>query len=345
MGQHDYIISNDTGQNVRNDINSALAAIVSQNSGATAPSTTYAFQFWADTTTGLLKIRDAANASWIVIGTMGAANLALLPLSGGVLTGVLQAIAGAVGAPGIAISGDTDTGIFSPGANELSITVGGTELLRADLATYLQFLGTAGILLPIGTTVQRPTGVNGIMRYNSDLNQFEGYKNGNWGSIGGGGGGAGFSWRKLAGTAPTETEENGEIVNLFGAGLAQELYTSIKVPASYSAGTQVLVYVSGYSPSTSNTILFKAQSTLIKKATDAFSSTTNQRTTTNSALTNTVASQLREFALDVTDSTGKINGVAVSAGDVIKVRMYRDATDTDTADLRMIADATDAKFS
>ncbi len=41
--------------------------------------------------------------------------------------------------------------------------------------------------LPVGTTAQRPTGANGKVRYNSDLNGFEGYANGNWGSLGGGG--------------------------------------------------------------------------------------------------------------------------------------------------------------
>jgi hypothetical protein len=162
---------------------------------------------------------------------------------------------------------------------------------------------------------------------------------------GGGGGGAGFTWKPISGTAPTESEENGEVVSLFGAGLSQELYASIKIPKSYVAGKPVTVYVSGYSPSAVNTILFKAQSTLVRSGTDAFDSTTNQRTTTNTALTNTVAKQLREFTLDVSDGTGNVNGVAISAGDVIKLRLYRDPSDTDTADLRLIANATDVKFS
>ena len=67
MAQHDYVISNGTGAAVRSDLNNALAAVVSQNSGATAPTTTYAYMPWADTTTGLFKIRNAANNGWITL--------------------------------------------------------------------------------------------------------------------------------------------------------------------------------------------------------------------------------------------------------------------------------------
>jgi hypothetical protein len=81
MPQHIYNLVNQAGASFRGDLNNALLAIVGQNSGASAPTTTFAYQIWADTTTGLLKQRDAANASWVVIGTMGAAYLGFLPQS------------------------------------------------------------------------------------------------------------------------------------------------------------------------------------------------------------------------------------------------------------------------
>lgn len=40
--------------------------------------------------------------------------------------------------------------------------------------------GVGAIKIPAGTTVQRPSGVNGMVRYNSDLNNLEGFINGNW---------------------------------------------------------------------------------------------------------------------------------------------------------------------
>jgi len=67
MATHDYVIANGTGAAVRSDLNDALAAIVSQNSSATAPTTTYAYMPWADTATGLYKIRNAANNNWITL--------------------------------------------------------------------------------------------------------------------------------------------------------------------------------------------------------------------------------------------------------------------------------------
>lgn len=67
MAQHDYVIANDTAANVRADINSALAAIVSNNSGGTEPTTTYANQWWFDTATNILKLRTNSNDAWMSV--------------------------------------------------------------------------------------------------------------------------------------------------------------------------------------------------------------------------------------------------------------------------------------
>ena len=74
MAQHDYIIDNQLAPAFRSDLNSALAAIVSQNSGVTAPTTTYANMFWYDTTNDLLKMRNEANSGWITLGTVDQTN-------------------------------------------------------------------------------------------------------------------------------------------------------------------------------------------------------------------------------------------------------------------------------
>jgi len=68
MSQHDFVIDNGPGKTVRLDIQSAVQSLVSNNSGSTAPTTTYAGMWWLDTSTGAngtLKIRDAANAAWL----------------------------------------------------------------------------------------------------------------------------------------------------------------------------------------------------------------------------------------------------------------------------------------
>jgi len=87
MATHDYVIANGTGAAVRADINNALAAIVSNNSNGTDPSTTYAYQFYADTGDGKLYIRNAANNGWIEVGTLASANLGLVDAAAPTLTG------------------------------------------------------------------------------------------------------------------------------------------------------------------------------------------------------------------------------------------------------------------
>ncbi len=118
MAQHDYVIANGSGAAVRSDLNNALAAIVSQNSGATEPTTTYAYQWWADTTTGLLKLRNAANNAWITLRE---------------LDGTLTVEDGTAAAPGLAFTSDLNTGIFRAGADQFNIATNGVE--RVEFGT------------------------------------------------------------------------------------------------------------------------------------------------------------------------------------------------------------------
>jgi hypothetical protein len=76
------------------------------------------------------------------------------------------------------------------GAAQTAITSVGT-LSSLTIAGNLLFTGTGMVDMPVGTTGERPAGANtGAFRYNSTLNQFEGYGNTGWGAIGGAGGGA-----------------------------------------------------------------------------------------------------------------------------------------------------------
>jgi hypothetical protein len=116
--QADFVVANGTGAAVRSDINNQLAAIVSNNSGATEPATMYAYQWWADTTTGLLKLRNAANNAWIT----------LFQLDGEWST--LAVENGSASAPSIYFKDSgTDTGIYSPGTDQVAISTGGTGRL------------------------------------------------------------------------------------------------------------------------------------------------------------------------------------------------------------------------
>ena len=87
----------------------------------------------------------------------------------------------------------------SAGSRAIGFQTEGTEKMRisdsgnvgigtASPAVSLDISATDAVQMPVGVTGDRPTtGVsNGMLRYNSTNNGFEGYINGNWGDIGGG---------------------------------------------------------------------------------------------------------------------------------------------------------------
>lgn len=67
MAQHDYVIDNGPGLTVRTDINAALLAMVSLNSGAVEPTVKYPYMLWWDSTSGLLRQRNGPNTAWTYI--------------------------------------------------------------------------------------------------------------------------------------------------------------------------------------------------------------------------------------------------------------------------------------
>jgi microcystin-dependent protein len=126
MAQADGTIQNDTGSNVRSDLNNNFAACFTNNSGSSAPSTTFANQWWADTGNGLLKIRNTSNTSFITVGTLDNTNLGLAPQASPTFTGNVTIPAGTVSLPSLRFSGDNDTGLYSSSGNNVNITAGGT---------------------------------------------------------------------------------------------------------------------------------------------------------------------------------------------------------------------------
>lgn len=89
MAQHDYVLSNQSGLAFRSDLNNALAALVTQNSGAAQPSTTYAYMPWSDTTTGIFKIRNAADNGFVSLFRLDGTFSLMPPADGAVTTAKL----------------------------------------------------------------------------------------------------------------------------------------------------------------------------------------------------------------------------------------------------------------
>ena len=115
---------------MRSDLNNALAAIVSNNSNSDDPSdvtTVYSYQWWADTTANELKLRNGANNAWISFAKLDGNRL-------------LQD--GSVTAPSLAFADDVNTGIYSPGDNQLAITTDGVQ--RVNFGTDSAVINEGG---------------------------------------------------------------------------------------------------------------------------------------------------------------------------------------------------------
>ena len=120
---------NGTGAQVRGAIKDVLESLRTLNSASGDPSgaaNLAAYQPHIDSDTNLLKIRNAANSAFITLGNVSEANFGHLDLAGGTMTGVLGLPNGSASAPAIHL-GDSTTGLFRKGSNQLGLTFGGTE--------------------------------------------------------------------------------------------------------------------------------------------------------------------------------------------------------------------------
>lgn len=163
----------------------------------------------------------------------------------------------------------------------------------------------------------------------------------------GGGGGGSLNWTQVEGIAPLTVEENAERVFLFETGLTQQLTAFVRVPSGYISGRQISMFLGFYSPSSSNRFQMRVTATLVRKNTDAITSTTNQLLVSSGDVVNTVANQLREVQFNISSGSGAINSVAISAGDMIKLELVRISATTaeDTADVRFIPNFTEVRFT
>ena len=114
--QNDFVIDNGTGFAVRQDIQDALQALAGNSSGNSEPGVTYAYQWWADSNAGIMKMRNSANNAWID----------MLNLDG---TFVFDLEDGSAASPSLRFADDQDTGVFSAAANQINLTAAGVSRL------------------------------------------------------------------------------------------------------------------------------------------------------------------------------------------------------------------------
>lgn len=142
MATHDYVIDNQSAPSFRADLNSALQAIVTQNSNLTAPAVTYANMFWYATDTNILWKRNESNSAWINTGTFDETAGTFTPSGTNGLSFDVNLLLSVVSGTGVTATFDNDgaksSGTYLPtpiGGNFKSITNAGAFTLSAPTAT------------------------------------------------------------------------------------------------------------------------------------------------------------------------------------------------------------------
>jgi hypothetical protein len=155
------------------------------------------------------------------------------------------------------------------------------------------------------------------------------------------------AWQNVSGFAPVETFEFDERALLFTQGQLQKIVMFVRVPAAYLTGSQINLKIGIYSPGTANNVKVQALTYLIRKNTDAVTSTATSNTSTNGDQALATSNQYFETTLDLTSTTGTINAVAVNPGDILKVILSRVATTgtEDANDLRVLPGTSEIIFS
>jgi hypothetical protein len=142
--------------------------------------------------TNIVEVNTYAT-NFAIGGTFSATgNLSALNISTANVTATgAGAFTGNVSAANFSTAGNSNVGgnIIVTG----NASVGGNSTVTGALTVTGQsaFNGTAALKIPVGTTGQQPTPVTGQIRYNSTINQYEGYFASAWGQLGGGATGGG----------------------------------------------------------------------------------------------------------------------------------------------------------
>ena len=184
-------------------------------------STDNTFRLFADTQTEPAATVDTSATGYAAANLITAGITATTGTFSGAVSGTTGTFSGDLAVDTNVLKVDTSNNRI--GVNEASPTV------SVDLGT-----NTDAILIPKGTTAQRPSAEAGQFRYNTTTSQFEGYTD-EWGAIAGGGAGSTSTFAKNTFTgdgsttaftlSTSMTSEDGLIVFIDGVYQADNVYS------------------------------------------------------------------------------------------------------------------------
>ena len=135
MAQNDFTIANQGFPAFRADLNSAIQSLATLSSGATEPTTTFAYQLWYDTATDILKCRNADNDAWITLFTFDQTGDSVSVSGEELVDDTTPQLGGDLDTNGNDINfGDNDKAQFGAG-NDLQIYHDGSNSIISETGT------------------------------------------------------------------------------------------------------------------------------------------------------------------------------------------------------------------
>jgi len=201
-----YIIANTTsgGYSLVMQVNGSSGTTITIPNGKTVMVYTDATNFYQGPDyVGPLGTMSTQNASSVAItgGTIAGTTISTSSVSTSSLTGTGGTI------DNTPIGGTTAAaGSFTTLGATGAVTFGNSTL---NIPTTFTLNSTGAVVLPKGTTAQEPTGVAGMIRFNSQTGNFEGYNGLVWGSIGGGNSTASGLWQNAQSITANQTITSG----------------------------------------------------------------------------------------------------------------------------------------
>jgi len=182
MSQATASIANMSRTLYRAAVNAIVQAIQSLNSGAAGPAETYPYMWWADTTSGWLKQRNAGDTAWIKripLGTgarLDVASAATLDLDSAAVTSDYIRITGATGITAVTLADGQKRIALAGGAFLLTH---GASLILPGAANYtttagdlIEFIGEASSVVRVMIWKGDGSAVSGIPSQTGNSGKF-----------------------------------------------------------------------------------------------------------------------------------------------------------------------------
>ena len=148
-------------------------------------------------------------------------------------------------------------------------------------------------------------------------------------------------WNTNNANAPREATEFGAYVLgfLYNSSARQHANIHFSVPYNYRDGTQLKLYLKYYAPAY-GPIGFDIIVDVVRPSTSIYDTPLATASSTGASTPASGSGTVYTYTLNITDSSGKVNGKAIQANDIIKIDLFIGTNTTNIGEIRVLADHT-----